>query len=635
MGFSSFKSILPKYRHIDEHHEATLLANKYGTPLPQRPSSAAAAAKEKDADSFNVVTTVEQDDDDSYDNDRLEGNDGEEEEDDAIEWEIRDEAGRKWWSLFNEHEYKKSTKHKDGQRWYHWYDINDTKEERRLISKLDFLVCFYSFTMYWVKYLDQANINNAYVSGMKQDLNMTGNDLNNTNIVYTVGSIIFQIPCMYLIHKVPIHYLLPFMDVGWGMFTLAIFRAKTVRQLQAYRFFVGVFESAFYPTIHYLIGSWYKPHEYNRRGGFYYFGQMLGLLTSGFVQSSAYEHLSGVGGLAGWRWLFVIDVIITIPIAIIGFFTIPGTPNDCYSLWLSDRDIYLARHRLREAGIGLKSHGPKFFDWALWKKVLTSWQFYWFTIISIFLWNNSNASSGAYILWLKSLNKYSIPLVNQYSTITPALGIVWITVASVISDLFRSRFLSIMVTQSLNLVGNIILSVWYLPQGVVWFAFCLQYFGWAISVSTYSWGADASRENPQVRAIILVTMNMIGQASTALTAAFVWQTEDAPRFLKGYSFTAASAFSMMVTAVIVLVYYKKQERKWAYQNHILLYNSDLGEVPPVPPTKSSSTTALRRRRRRNKPLNSDENSIEQFQSGDESFEQYNKNDINIHSNYVH
>lgn len=57
---------------------------------------------------------------------------------------------------------------------------------------------------------------------------------------------------------------------------------------------------------------------------------------------------------------FVIDTIITIPIGIIGFFVLPGTPNKCYSLFLSDEEIYLARDRLRRANIASESHGPDF-----------------------------------------------------------------------------------------------------------------------------------------------------------------------------------------------------------------------------------------------------------------------------------
>jgi hypothetical protein len=44
------------------------------------------------------------------------------------------------------------------RRWYHWYHPDDSKEERWLIFKLDPLITFYAFVVYWVKYLDQANI---------------------------------------------------------------------------------------------------------------------------------------------------------------------------------------------------------------------------------------------------------------------------------------------------------------------------------------------------------------------------------------------------------------------------------------------------------------------------------------------
>lgn len=189
----------------------------------------------------------------------------------AMKYEIRDEAHRKWWKVFDEYEYKsrpqsaipnpnsdddngnstmrivmimKTRYHQHYQKksatqrkkWFHWSEETDTPEERRLIIKLDLFLCFFAFVMYWVKNLDSSNISNAYVSGMKECLDMKGDDLINTYSIFTVGAVIFQFPLMYLVYKWPTHILLPVMDIGWGLFTLLIYRTQSVPELQVYRF---------------------------------------------------------------------------------------------------------------------------------------------------------------------------------------------------------------------------------------------------------------------------------------------------------------------------------------------------------------------------------------------------------------
>lgn len=46
------------------------------------------------------------------------------------------------------------------RRWWHiqWYSNVDTKEEKKLILKLDLLFVPYAVLSYWVKYIDQANL---------------------------------------------------------------------------------------------------------------------------------------------------------------------------------------------------------------------------------------------------------------------------------------------------------------------------------------------------------------------------------------------------------------------------------------------------------------------------------------------
>ena len=51
-------------------------------------------------------------------------------------------------------------------------------------------------------------------------------------------------------------------------------------------------------------------------------------------------------GLAGWKWLFIILGIITIPIAIFGFIFFPDLPETTTAKWLSEEEKELALTRL-------------------------------------------------------------------------------------------------------------------------------------------------------------------------------------------------------------------------------------------------------------------------------------------------
>jgi ACS family pantothenate transporter-like MFS transporter len=77
----------------------------------------------------------------------------------------------------------------------------------------------------------------------------------------------------------------------------------------------------------------------------------IGQLFSGFLQAAAYTHLNGVSGHAGWRWLFIIDGIITLPLAVLGFVFFPNLPQDDQKTWWITEDEYdLSKKRMKAVG---------------------------------------------------------------------------------------------------------------------------------------------------------------------------------------------------------------------------------------------------------------------------------------------
>jgi ACS family pantothenate transporter-like MFS transporter len=87
-----------------------------------------------------------------------------------------------------------SAKPKRTWRSYLWDTFDKSPEERRFLFKLDAVILSLASLGYFIKYLDQVNINSAFVSGMKEDLGLYGNELNYITTAWTVGYVLGEIP---------------------------------------------------------------------------------------------------------------------------------------------------------------------------------------------------------------------------------------------------------------------------------------------------------------------------------------------------------------------------------------------------------------------------------------------------------
>ena len=397
---------------------------------------------------------------------------------------------------------------------------------------------------------------NAYVSGLSDDLSFHGNELVHLQTIYTLGAVLGQLPFALLFPKIRMNYLVPALDILWGLFTLLQYRATSYSEMMAYRFLVGLFESAFFPAVHYVLGSWYRGDEINRRGGIFYIGLTTGTLTAGLLQSAATKHLDGILGLAGWRWMFIINAIITLPVGLVGPFIWPGTPDKAKSLFLSKEEVQLARTRLERAGHAHSSN----LTWSKVGSIFLDWKFYLFTLWDIFFWNSTlHSSTGGYILWLKSLNEFSTARLNDLSTTSPAVGIFYVLFICFGADLFLGRPGAITLAHTWNLIGLIILITWDVPTSAKWFAFNTTYSSVAMASVLYGWANDILKYDPDVRSFMLVAMNSISQSTTAWTPLLVYKTVEAPRFVKGYAFTAASSVCLIAMSWIIKYLHDRQE----------------------------------------------------------------------------
>jgi hypothetical protein len=77
-----------------------------------------------------------------------------------------------------------------------------------------------------------------------------------------------------------------------------------------------------------------------------YSGSLISGAFAGLIAAGITNCMDGVRGLPAWRWLFIIEGVITIGIAIASFFILPNFPRT--TTWLSEEERQLAVWRLQE-----------------------------------------------------------------------------------------------------------------------------------------------------------------------------------------------------------------------------------------------------------------------------------------------
>ncbi|KAK1994116.1 major facilitator superfamily transporter [Colletotrichum falcatum] len=440
---------------------------------------------------------------------------------------------------------------------YIWdYDPGRSPEERAFIQKLDvFLVTILSLG-YFIKNLDSTNISNAFVSGMKEDLRMDGNQINLVDTAWTVGYVVGQIPSQIVLTKVRPSVWVPSCELLWTVLTFCLAAAKTSNHVIAIRFFVGLAESIFYPAAHTILGSWYKPSELGKRACIFHASSAAAGMFSGYLQAGVYQGLNGVHGLPGWKWLFIMDGVISLPICIAGYFFLPDLPENTRAFYLREGDREMARKRMASVGRAPRTRLGR----SAFKRIFGRWHVYLLSILYIIFINIGPSSSvNPFSLWLKSKGE-SVEKINIIPTAASAVQLVLTVSFAIVSDAIRHRASVMSVSTFLGGFAALVLAVWNVPDGLKWFAFLLQRASVPYGPLSMSWTNEICGADAEERAIVIGIMNSLGYAFNAWVPILTYPQVDAPTFKKGFIFSTA-AFGAQAAITATVAYFYKRDKK--------------------------------------------------------------------------
>ncbi|KAK7431269.1 hypothetical protein QQZ08_002040 [Neonectria magnoliae] len=379
-----------------------------------------------------------------------------------------------------------------------------TPEERKLLRKLDWSILTIGCLGFFMKYLDQGNLANAYISGMQEDLEMWGNEYTYAQTAYTCAYAVMQIPSTLIVQKIRPSLWLAFTEVAWGIFTFAQAGTRNVGALYAFRFLVGFFESSFFPVLLYILGSWYTKTELAKRTAIFHMTAPLGSAFGGYLQAAVYKNLNGVHGLAGWRWLYIVCGCMTVPVGLATFLILPDTPYTTKSRFLTPQECELAVSRVQKAG----KAKPAGVNLRTVKRILTKWRWYAFVF--------------AYIVYGES---YRNVIPTGSKLISSFCIISW----GFLSDYTGSRFAFIIGPLFLTLLPNGILAVWPSSIPLKEFAFLTSSLHLVTAVF-YTWANEVCAGDNEERALVISSMNGMQYAVDAWLPIVIFPQTMAPDF---------------------------------------------------------------------------------------------------------
>ncbi|RMZ91609.1 hypothetical protein DV736_g1163, partial [Chaetothyriales sp. CBS 134916] len=217
-----------------------------------------------------------------------------------------------------------------------------TISESRLIRKLDLRLLPALTLLFLLSFLDRSNVGNARVEGLTDDLGMTGDQYLNGLTLYFVGYVIFEVPCNIVMKLWTPRMWLPTLTLMWGIVSTLMGVTQSYGGFLAVRFFLGVSESGLFPGIVYYLSMWYKREERHFRVALFFSAAALAGAFGGIL-AWGIAHMNGVGRYSGWRWIFVLEGLLTVVVSLLAYFFIYNYPSTASFLTEDERDSIQTR----------------------------------------------------------------------------------------------------------------------------------------------------------------------------------------------------------------------------------------------------------------------------------------------------
>jgi ACS family tartrate transporter-like MFS transporter len=186
------------------------------------------------------------------------------------------------------------------------------------------------FVLFIVNYLDRTSVAYAAI-GMSRDLGFSDRVFGLGAGVFFIGYLALQIPGALLAESWSARKTICVSMLAWGSLTALTATVHTPVQLYAARLLLGIAEASFFPGVIVLLSHWFVQKDRAKAVSCFLaaipFSLLIGSPVAGWIVGHSWF------GVGGWRWLFLLEGVPAVLLAVVAFYWLSDWPRDAE--WLS------------------------------------------------------------------------------------------------------------------------------------------------------------------------------------------------------------------------------------------------------------------------------------------------------------
>ncbi|MGD9842769.1 MAG: MFS transporter [Steroidobacteraceae bacterium] len=207
---------------------------------------------------------------------------------------------------------------------------------QRLINRNVLLVlCIGNF----ISFLDRVNVSYAALE-MNQAIGLDPAMYGFGAGLFFIAYALFEVPSNYFLVRIGAPRWFAFIIIGWGISAATMSLVTGPTSFYLLRFLLGVFEAGFAPGCYYYFTHWYPKSQLGRVNAAWVFATIIAMIVAGPLAASLLNFEAF--GLAGWRWMFLVEAMPAIALGIYIYLRLPRDPESATWLSTNDRDALLA-----------------------------------------------------------------------------------------------------------------------------------------------------------------------------------------------------------------------------------------------------------------------------------------------------